>query len=129
MDNVELMKQGYQDFAEGNIEAILNLFHPEIEWNGCTGFPFITGDGIFIGSNTVVQEVLTQLPKYYENFSIDVKELFGCGDKVVMVGYYMGIWKAIGKRFKVNATHVWTLKDGKVIRFFLAVDTASIVNP
>ena len=72
MDNVEILKQGYKDNANGNIEAVLNLFHPEIEWNGCTGFPFITGDGKYIGSNKVAEEVLAQLPKHYEDFSIDI---------------------------------------------------------
>ena len=31
MNNVELLKQGYQDFAEGNVEAVLDKFDPEIE--------------------------------------------------------------------------------------------------
>ncbi len=26
MDNVELVKQGYKDFAEGNMEAVLAVF-------------------------------------------------------------------------------------------------------
>ena len=51
MDNVELVKQGYQNFAEGNVEAVLAVFNPEIEWNECKGFPFISGDGLFIGPN------------------------------------------------------------------------------
>jgi hypothetical protein len=31
MNNVELIKQGYQNFAEGNVEAVLAVWHPEIE--------------------------------------------------------------------------------------------------
>ena len=49
--------------------------------------------------------------------------------EIVMVGYYTGTWKATGKTFKANATHTWTLKDGKVTHFFQAVDTAEIFNP
>jgi len=129
MDNVELAKQGYQYFAEGKIEAVLGLFDPKIQWIECNGFPFVAGDGIYIGPNAVAQDVFSQIPKHYEGFQIDIQELFGCGDKVVMVGYYRGVWKATGKEFKANATHVWTLKDGKVTRYFQAVDTAAIVNP
>ena len=29
MSNVELLKQAYQNFAEGNIEAVVAIFHPE----------------------------------------------------------------------------------------------------
>ena len=128
MNNVELLKQAYHNFAEGNVEAVLALFHPEIEWNGCKGFPYISGDGLFIGPNSVVQNVFAQIPEYYEGFHIDIKELFGSGDKVVMVGYYKGVWKATGMEFKANATHVWTVKDEKLTHFFQAVDTAVIVN-
>jgi len=46
MNNVELIKQGYQNFAEGNVEAVLAVWHPEIEWNECKGFPYISGDGL-----------------------------------------------------------------------------------
>ena len=86
-------------------------------------------DGLFIGPDAVVQNVLAQIPEHYEGFQIDIQELFGSGDKVVMVGYYTGVWKATGKAFKANATHVWTVKDGKATHHFQAADTATIVNP
>jgi len=129
MNNLELVKQGYQNFAEGNIEAVLAVFHPELQWNECKGFPYISGDGLFIGPNAVVQNVFAKIPEYIDGFQIDIQELFGNGDKVVMVGHYKGVWKATGKEFKANATHVWTLKDGKATHFFQAVDTAEIINP
>ena len=129
MDNVELAKQGYQYFAEGNIEGVLKLFDPKIEWIECKGFPFVAGDGIYSGPQAVAQEVFAEIPKYYDEFQIDIQELFGCGDRVIMVGYYTGVWKATGKKFKANAAHVWTVKDGKVTRYVQAVDTAAIVNP
>lgn len=129
MDNVEILRQGYQYFAEGNVEAVLGLFDPNIKWDECTGFPFIEGDGIFIGPQEIVQGVFSKIPDHYENFSIEIDELFGSGDKVVMVGHYTGTYKATGKHFRANATHVWTVKDGKATDFFQAVDTAEIINP
>jgi len=126
---VELIKQGYQYFAEGNVEAVLALFHPEMEWNECKGFPYISGDGLFVGPNAVLQNVFAKIPENIEGFQVDVQELFGSGDKVVMVGHYKGVWKETGKEFKANATHVWTVKDEKMTHFFQAVDTAEIVNP
>ena len=126
---MELIKQGYQYFAEGNVEAVLALFHPEMEWNECKGFPYISGDGLFVGPNAVLQNVFAKIPENIEGFQVDVQELFGSGDKVVMVGHYKGVWKETGKEFKANATHVWTVKDEKMTHFFQAVDTAEIVNP
>lgn len=129
MDNVELLKQGYKKFAEGKVEEVLAMYHPEIEWDECTGFPYVSGDGIYIGPAAVVQGVLMKIPEYMENFQVEIREIFGSGDKVVMQGYYTGIWKETGKTFKANAAHIWTVKDGLATHFFQTVDTAEIINP
>ena len=129
MNNVELLEQAYQNFAAGNIEAVVAIFHPEIEWNESQGLPFINGDGVFIGPGAVVENVLVQIPEHYDEFQIDIQELFGSEDKVVMVGYLRGIWKETGKKFKANYTHVSTVREGKVTHFFQAVDTAEIISP
>jgi uncharacterized protein len=129
MNNVEIIIQGYKNFAEGNMPKVLAIFDPGFVWDECTGFPYVTGDGIFVGPEAIVQGVFAKIPEHYEGFNVDINELFGCDDKVVMVGHYTGKWKATGKEFKANATHVWTLKDGKAIHFFQAVDTAEIINP
>lgn len=128
MKNVEIVQQAYRNFAEGKIEAVLASFHLGIEWNECKSFPFVDGDGRFIGAKAVVKNVFEQLPEHYEGFNIEIDELFGSDDKVVMVGHYRGTWKATGKSFDANATHVWTLKEGKITHFFQAVDTAEIMN-
>jgi ketosteroid isomerase-like protein len=78
--------------------------------------------------DSVVSNVFMNLPVFFEGFNIAVNEIFGTEDKVVMQGYYQGINKATGNPFKANATHVWTVKDGKLVRFFQAVDTATIVS-
>ena len=128
MTNVELVKQAYYDLANGNAPAALALFHPEIEWMECQGMPFVTGNGIFKGPEEVVKNVFMNLPVVYDGFNIAIREIFGVDDKVVMTGYYQGTNKATGNPFKANATHVWTVKDGKMVQFFQAVDTAATMR-
>lgn len=131
MDSVALVKQLYQEFAARNIPAILTVFDPAIEWHECKGLPFVEGDGLFVGPQAVLQNVFARIGDYFDNFHIDVQELISNSDgsKVVMAGYYKGIWKPTGKEFTANATHVWTLADGKLIRFFQAVDSAAMIKP
>ena len=126
MTNVELVKQAYAHFATGNVPAVLALFDPAIEWHESKGMSFVEGDGIFIGPDAVVTNLFMNLPPTFHGFNISVTEIFGTDDKVVMVGYYQGTNKATGNSFKANATHVWTVKDGKMAHFFQAVDTATI---
>jgi len=128
MTNVELVKQGYSDFSAGNMEAVLAKWDPAIEWHECKGMPFVKGDGIFKGHEAVVTNVIMNLPVYFDGFNIEVEQIFGADDKVVMVGYYLGTNKATGKPFKANATHVWTVKNGMTTHFFQAVDTVTIVS-
>jgi ketosteroid isomerase-like protein len=129
MSNTDLLKQGYKDFSAGNVEAVLAKFHPQIEWQQCTGFPFITGIGRFVGPDEIVKNIFAQIPEHYEGFRIEIDELFESGDKVVMMGHYTGIWKPTGKQFRANAVHIWTVKDRKLTSFFQAADTAEIINP
>jgi ketosteroid isomerase-like protein len=127
MDNVSIVKQAYQYFSEGNVPAVLSLFDPQIKWMECKSFPFGPDDGISIGPDAVVADVFSNIPVFYDGFNIAPIEIFGSGDKVVMYGYYQGTYKPTGKSFKANATHVWTLKDGKLTAFFQAVDTHEII--
>ena len=126
MTNVELVKQAYSHFANGNVPAVLALFDPAIEWHECKGMSFVTGDGIFTGPEAIVTNVFMHLPVTFDGFNIAVNEIFGAEDKVVMTGYYQGTNKSTGNPFKANATHVWTVKNGKLAHFFQAVDTATI---
>ena len=129
MDNVSIIKEGYENFAQGNIPAILAIWDENIKWMGAKSFPmFEGGDGVVVGAQNVLQQVLAKIPELYDGFNIDVKALFGSGDKVVMEGFYTGVWKATGKSFVANAVHIWDLKDGKVTRYFQAVDTATVMS-
>jgi ketosteroid isomerase-like protein len=126
MTNVDLVKEAYSNFSTGNVSGVLAVFDDAIEWHECKGMPFVKGDGIFIGPESIVTNVFMNLPVSFDGFNISVKEIFGADDKVVMVGYYQGTNKATGNPFKANATHTWTVNNGKVTHFFQAVDTATI---
>ena len=129
MSNLETLKKGYQDFAKGDVEAVTSVWQDDINWQECNGFPFIEGDGTFIGAKNIVEGVFAKIPEYFDGFNIEVSDFVDGGDRIVMVGYYTGTWKETGKKFKAQAAHTWTFKNGKVSNFFQAVDTATIINP
>nr|WP_319266949.1 nuclear transport factor 2 family protein [uncultured Draconibacterium sp.] len=129
MSNLDTLKEGYQNFAEGNIEAVLSMWDEKIVWHACTGLPYIKGDGVFIGPQDVLANVLANIPEHFDDFSIEISDFIDGGDKIVMEGFYTGVYKSTNKRFKANATHTWTFKNGKPAVFFQAVDTALIINP
>jgi uncharacterized protein len=129
MNNVDILKQGYQAFAEGDLAKATANWATDIVWASCTGLPLVKGDGISRGVQEVMENVFAKMPQYYDDFNIEITDFVDGGDKIVMVGFYTGIWKATGRKFRANATHTWTFKDGKAIRYFQAVDTAEIISP
>jgi ketosteroid isomerase-like protein len=128
MDNVSIVKQAYQAFAEGNVPAVLALFDPQIKWMECKSFPIGPDDGLSIGPDAVVADVFSHIPVIYDGFNIEIIDIFSSGDKVAMYGYYKGIYKETGKSFKAQAAHIWTVKNGKLASFFQAVDTFEIMT-
>lgn len=129
MNNLEILKQGYKAFAAGNIEEAIANWSDDIVWEECAGLPFVKGDGTYHGKQSVVKDILALIPELYNNFNIEIRDFVDGGDKIVMVGYYAGTWKATGKKFRANATHTWSFKNGKATHFIQAVDTATIINP
>ncbi len=129
MNNLEILKQGYKAFAAGDVEAAIANYSDDIVWEECIGLPFVKGDGKYIGKQSVVKEIFATIPELYDNFNIEVSDFVDGGDRIVMVGHYTGTWKATGKKFRANATHTWTIKNGKATHFIQAVDSATIINP
>jgi len=129
MNNMELVQKEYAYWAQGDIHSMGALFHADILWEDCNGFPFIGGDGSFRGTSAIIEGVLNRMSEQYKAFHIDIQELFAIGEKVVMMGYYKGIFKNTTKSFKANVTHVWSIREEKVTHFFQAVDTAEIITP
>ena len=124
MTNVELVKQAYGYFETGNIDGVMSVFDPAIEWNECKGMPFVQDDGRYFGGEAIVKNVFMHLPEYFDGFQIVVSDVFGEGEKVAMEGFYQGTNKATGNPFKANVVHIWTISNGKLLRFFQAADTA-----
>ena len=82
MSNVELLKQGYQNFKAGNVEAVVTLWKSDILWDECIGFPFVHGDGKYIGAQAIIEGVFSNIPEYYEDFNIEISDFVDGGDKV-----------------------------------------------
>jgi hypothetical protein len=72
---------------------------------------------------------MARIPREFDGFAIEINELFGSGDRVVMTGNYTGTYRATGKPFKAAATHIWTFKNGLAVKLIQVADTAEIIHP
>ena len=123
-ENTKLAQQVYENFKSGDIKALLNLLSENIEWQlpEIENVPF-SGQrrgheqmGEFFASLADTQEV--------QHF--DPREFIAQGDKVVALGHYAWLVKSTGREFGGDFAHVFTVRDGKVIRFHEYMDTAAV---
>ena len=123
MSNVDIIRGAYAAFAKGDVPAVLGILDPNVAWTEPDGLPYA---GTFNGPDAVLNGVFMQLGTEWDGFSVAPDDFIAEGDKVVSVGYVSGKYKATGKSFRTNFAHLWTLNNGKAVKFLQYVDTAKV---
>jgi ketosteroid isomerase-like protein len=121
-DNMTTVRQVYDAFARGDVPAVLDALSDSIEWNEAEHFTYWTG-GPFIGKQAIVNGVIARIPRDFDGFAIEVRRIVAAGSTVLVQARYRGTAKATGRKFDIQAAHVWELQDGKVVRFQQYTDT------
>jgi ketosteroid isomerase-like protein len=121
-DNVAVLRSGYEAFAKGDIQTVLGLFDPQLEWNEAEHVTYWNG-GTLHGSQAVVNEVFARIPKDFDGFRIDIRRMVASGDTVLVEARYKATVKATGKPLDAQVAHVWDFRDGKVVKFQQYTDT------
>ena len=122
-DNKQVITNLYAAFARRDLSALLQWIDPQIEIRQTTELPW---GGTFQGQ----QGLMSFAGKLLENLDsqVEMEELVESGDRVVAIGHTRGRVRANQKEFDVRAVHVWTLKDGKVLRFEAYIDTPKMLE-
>ena len=125
LNNLEIVENVYASFASGDMEASLQNMDEEIVWlhpaEG-SGIPFA---GRFEGRDGVRRffEIADQSIDVLDQ---QVHDLVASGDKVVALGYEHMRVKKNGREYKSNWAHVYSFRNGKIIRFEEFIDTAEL---
>jgi len=125
-DAVEIIKQVYAAFEQGDIATVFSKFSPEIHWYAAENSPAYKGPP-FYGPEAIAREVFQLLADEFPGMAVEVDELLGAGDKVVALGYYVGVRKSTGKSFRTQMAHLWTIHQEKVTKFQQYLDTWKIL--
>ena len=125
MSAVDIVRRSYEAFARDDMDGVLADMHPNIEWHQAQGLPH---GGYYRGIDEVRRNIFDPLDdEWWDEFDADPDEFLDAGDQVVVLGRYRGVAKATGKRLDVPFVHVWTLRDGRAVRFRQFLDTAGWV--
>ncbi|KUI29133.1 DUF4440 domain-containing protein [Mycobacterium sp. IS-1742] len=110
--NIENVKRGYDAFAAGDIETVMNLFDDNIEWVQPGNS---TISGTFHGKGELGSFLAKMADKPLE---VRVNRLLADGDTVV------ALTDVVMDGNHTTDADVFTLRDGKTVRVEIHADTA-----
>ncbi|MFN6962855.1 MAG: nuclear transport factor 2 family protein [Pyrinomonadaceae bacterium] len=120
--NLELIRGMYEAFAAGDVPTVLGLMDEKIDWREADNFLYADGNP-YVGPQAVLEGVFMRLANDWDDFAVQPEEWFDAGDTIVVCGHYTGTSKATGRSVRAQFAHVWTMQNGKVVRFRQYTDT------
>jgi ketosteroid isomerase-like protein len=126
-ENITIVNRIYEVFGQRDFAAVLDMFDPTIEWIAAVNSP-LADRSPYRGLDEVREGPLMRIAAGFDSLTVSVDEIFSAGDKVVALGFYDGVYKANGKRFRAQVAHIWTLANGKAVKFQQYVDTYQLAE-
>lgn len=128
-NNIQIIQQGYAEFANGNIEALLNLLHEDISWNDPC-YPVIPHSGNRKGKDEVMN-FFSEMSKNITFTQFEPRQFLSDGNFVTVKGFFSGKGNKSGKAFESDWIMMWEVIDGKIKSYQSFFDTnnmAAVIN-
>lgn len=126
-ENVSLVKGIYHAFGTGDVPAVVAAMSPAVEWYEAENFPYADGNP-YCGAEAILGGVFTRIASEWDGFHVEPEQFLDAGDTVVMLGRYAGTWRGTGTAMNPQVAHIWTVAEGKVVRFQQLVDTLAVAR-
>jgi ketosteroid isomerase-like protein len=110
--NAKIIRKAYEDFANGNISAVLSAFEADIKWH-IPGHSPLSGD--YKGHEEIGAFFQRTMELSRGVFSIDVHNVLADGDLVIVLTTVNAQRNGVAASF--SEVHVWRLKNGKATEF------------
>ena len=122
--NVELVTSIYDAFVRGDVPAILKCLDPQAEllFEGSSAIPWSGNRRGHDGWLSFFQAIGESLDGV--TFTETMKPFAVQGDRMVFHGRYAARVKSTGKRIDSPLVHLWTLRNGNVVRCQELTNTA-----
>ena len=125
--NVRTVVEAYTSFKNGDIESVLKVLTPDVEWITPGPPDLMPVAGKRRGREEVAQFFST-LSEQEDVLLFHPEEYIAQGDKVIALIKYRGRVKATGKPVEADLVHIFTFHNGKVKRFREFYDTAAVLD-
>jgi ketosteroid isomerase-like protein len=115
-ENVEIVRGLYEAWARGD-KSYLELADPEIEVE-VVSTDTVEFAGAYRG-HAGLRKMLAAFWDFFDDPRVEVDECIPVGDEVVVAVHFYARGKRSGAEVDMRRGQVWTLRDGKVVRWRL----------
>ena len=122
-ENRKTVQGMYDAFGRGDIGTVLAALDPDVEWWEAENFIYADNNP-YVGPDAVLQGVFARIGGEWEGFLVSPKEVLDAGDTIVGHGHYSGKFRNTGRDVRAQFAHVFTFRDGKIVKFQQYTDTA-----
>ena len=120
--DVDVIRGGFDTFAEDGLEAILRLMDPEIELLTPDNPDNQQGTG-----HAGVKKALDDLTEMFDDWTVEALELVDLGEHVVVTVRQCGRGRGSGVTIESKSAWLFTMRDGKAVRLALFHDTKTAI--
>lgn len=127
-ENVQVVKDAYAAFQRGDIQGVLALVDENVDWHAIKGGEGVAPHAGRRNGRVAVAEFFSQLGGSMEFSKFEPREFVAQGDQVAVIGEYSATVKTTGHSLASDWVMVFTIRDGKVVRFREWTDSAQLVR-
>lgn len=95
------------------------------EWFAADKSP-LADQSPYHGVEAVKTGVFSRIVGGFERLTVKIDDLIDAGDGVIVLGYYKGNFAGSGKPLRAQLAHIWTIREGKAIKFQQYLDTMKV---
>ena len=111
-------RAGFEAVNRNDFESVIDLLHPQIEWDVSPAFP----DGPVYRGHDGVRRFFRDVFNIWDEWRIEIDEVHEAGDYVVIVGSWSGRGKGSGGPSRHRGGWFWRLRAGKGVQMRFHAD-------
>jgi ketosteroid isomerase-like protein len=118
-ENVDLVRRTYDAFNRRDLAVIVSGMHPDVELQTTVETHY---------GHHGVADWIGRADEVFDSLSMTVEEVLDLDDHVVAVIHERAGGKGSGLEIDQHFTHIWTFRDGRVLRFQAFTERAAALE-
>jgi ketosteroid isomerase-like protein len=127
-NNLEIARRGWDALNQRDLDTVLSLVHPDVEWRPALGPGGMEGN-VYLGKEAYARWLREELPEVWEDFRGEDLQFRELSDgRVLLLGFIHSRGRASGAEVRVPFGQLAQFRDGQVVRIDAFPDHASALE-